>query len=83
MRSIGVREFRDQATSILAGDETIVIERHGRPIGFFVPIGASDRKRGRASLGRLEATVERILDETGVDETVLARELAPKRRTRR
>ena len=33
MRAIGVREFRDQATSILAGGETLVIERHGKPIG--------------------------------------------------
>ena len=46
MRAIGVREFRDQATSMIAGGETLVIERHGEPIGFFVPITAKDR-RGR------------------------------------
>ena len=44
MRAIGVREFRDQATSLLAAGETLVIERHGEAIGFYVPIQAKDRK---------------------------------------
>jgi antitoxin (DNA-binding transcriptional repressor) of toxin-antitoxin stability system len=53
VRAIGVREFRDQASSILAGGETLVIERHGQPIDFFVPITAKDRRAGRDALGRL------------------------------
>ncbi len=47
MRAIGVREFRDQATALLSNGETLVIERHGEPIGFFVPINAKDRVAGR------------------------------------
>lgn len=61
MRSIGVREFRDQATSILAAGETLVIERHGEPIGFFVPIVATDRQAGREALGRLGKVVEDLM----------------------
>ena len=34
MKTISVREYRDKASSILAGGEALVIERHGELIGF-------------------------------------------------
>jgi len=82
VRAIGVREFRDQASSILAGGETLVIERHGEPIGFFVPISAKDRRAGRDALGRLGALVDDIIAGSGLDEDDLVREISPKRRVR-
>ena len=82
MRSIGVREFRDQASSILAGGETLVIERHGEPIGFFVPITAKDRRAGRKALGRLGGLVDDIVARSGLDEDELVQDIAPRRRTR-
>jgi antitoxin (DNA-binding transcriptional repressor) of toxin-antitoxin stability system len=82
VRSIGVREFRDQATSILAAGETLVIERHGEPIGFFVPIVATDRQAGRAALGRLGNLVEDVMARSGVDEDDLVREIAGRQRRR-
>ncbi len=82
MRSIGVREFRDQATTILAAGETLVIERHGEPIGFFVPITAKDRRAGRAALGRLGKLVADVMTRTGLDEDDLVHEVAGKRRLR-
>jgi antitoxin (DNA-binding transcriptional repressor) of toxin-antitoxin stability system len=80
MRHVGVREFKDQATSMMSSGETLVIERHGKPIGFFVPVEAKDRKRGRAALGRLGRAVEEVLAETGLDEDQLAEELTGKQR---
>lgn len=80
MRHVGVREFKDQATSMMSSGETLVIERHGKPIGFFVPVDATDRRRGRAALGRLGQAVESVLGETGLDEEQLVRELTEKRR---
>lgn len=68
MRSVGVREFRDQATSMMGAGETLVIERHGEPIGFFVPVTAKDRKAGRKALGRLGAAVEDLISKAGVEE---------------
>lgn len=82
MRAIGVREFRDQASSILAGGETLVIERHGEPIGFFVPITAKDRRVGRKALGRLAGLVDDIVTRSGLDEDELVQEISPKHRTR-
>lgn len=82
MRAIGIREFRDQASSILAGGETLVIERHGEPIGFFVPIAAKDRRAGRDALGRLAGIVDDVIARSGLDEDEIVREVSPKRRTR-
>jgi antitoxin (DNA-binding transcriptional repressor) of toxin-antitoxin stability system len=80
VRHVGVREFKDQATSMMSAGETLVIERHGKPIGFFVPVDAKDRKRGRAALGRLGRVVEEVLAESGLDEDQVAEELTGKRR---
>jgi antitoxin (DNA-binding transcriptional repressor) of toxin-antitoxin stability system len=82
MRSVGVREFRDQATSIMAAGETLVIERHGEPIGFFVPIVAKDRRAGREALGRLGELVDDIVARTGLGEDDLVREVTRARRSR-
>jgi antitoxin (DNA-binding transcriptional repressor) of toxin-antitoxin stability system len=82
MRSIGVREFRDQATSVMAAGETLVIERHGEPIGFFVPISAKDRRAGRDALGRLGELVEDVLTRTGLAEDQLVAEVSGRRSTR-
>jgi antitoxin (DNA-binding transcriptional repressor) of toxin-antitoxin stability system len=78
-----VREFRDQATSILSAGETLVIERHGEPIGFFVPLTAKDRRKGRAALGRLGRLVEDVLARSGLDEDDLVHEVTSKSRPRR
>lgn len=80
MRHVGVREFKDQATSMMSAGETLVIERHGKPIGFFVPVDAKDRKRGRAALGRLGRAVDKVLADTGLGEEQLVEELTGKRR---
>ena len=82
MRSVGVREFRDQATSIMASGETLVIERHGEPIGFFVPLAANDRRAGRDALGRLGNLVDDVMARTGLDEDELVHEVNRGRRSR-
>jgi antitoxin (DNA-binding transcriptional repressor) of toxin-antitoxin stability system len=83
MRHIGIREFRDQATTLLSGGETLVIERHGKPIGFFVPIEAKDRVAGRDALGRLGRAVEGVLERSGIDEENLVDEVSGVGRPRR
>ncbi|MGH2586975.1 MAG: hypothetical protein ACRDJE_18840 [Dehalococcoidia bacterium] len=73
MKRVGVREFRDHATQYLAGDEVLAIERHGSPIGFYIPAGASRREGFEQALERLEQTVQRILAQTGLTEEELSR----------
>ena len=73
MKRVGVREFRDHATKYLAGDEVLAIERHGEPIGFYVPPGTGRRRDRAESMKRLERAIERVLAETGLTEEELAR----------
>lgn len=79
MRSVGVREFRDQATTLMKLGETIRIERHGKPVGFFVPVPTPkhDRREIDESLDRVGEVVERVLVQTGLDEEDLVRALVP------
>lgn len=79
MRSVGIREFRDQATTLMKLGETIRIERHGKPVGFFVPVPVPKRDRHAASesLDRVGEVVDRVLALTGFDEEDLVRALAP------
>ena len=38
MKRVGIREFRDRASQYLASNEVLTVERHGRPIGFYIPV---------------------------------------------
>lgn len=73
MKRVGVREFRNHATQYLAGDEVLTVERHGQPIGFYIPTGASRQESFAQALERLEATVQRMVKETGLGEEELSR----------
>ncbi|WP_420618969.1 type II toxin-antitoxin system Phd/YefM family antitoxin [Candidatus Poriferisocius sp.] len=79
MRSVGVREFRDQATTLMKLGETIRIERHGKPVGFFVPVPKPKHNRREIdeSLDRVGEVVERVLAQTGLNEEDLVRALVP------
>lgn len=79
MRSVGVREFRDQATTLMKLGETIRIERHGKPVGFFVPVPTPkhDRREIDESLDRVGDAVEQVLAQTGLDEEGLVHALLP------
>ncbi len=65
--------FRDHATQYLAGDEVLAVERHGEPIGFYIPTGKGRRVSFEEALGRLEQTVQQVLAETGMSEEDLSR----------
>ena len=60
---------------MMAAKETLIIERHGVPIGFFVPVAARDRRAGREALGQLGEVIEDLLEKTGLDEDGLVRDI--------
>jgi hypothetical protein len=72
MRHIGVREFRDKATTYLSGDEVLAVEKHGRPIGYYIPAPRASEEKIRQDLEQLATAVKRALDETGMTEDELA-----------
>jgi len=66
VRSIGIREFRDNATKLLAGGEGLRIERHGHLVGYFVP--AQDQG-GDSALVELAALLRDAIDNSDLSQT--------------
>jgi hypothetical protein len=75
MKRVGVREFRDHASHYLASDEVLAIERHGEPIGFYIPAAAArpaQKQRAQEALANLEHSVQGFLAASGLSEEQLA-----------
>ena len=75
MKSVGIREFRDKASQYLASREVVAVKRHGKLVGFYVPVEQSDEAEIAQALQRLSETVETAKRESGLDEDALSRAL--------
>jgi hypothetical protein len=80
MKNVGVREFRDHATSYLSGTDPVAISRHGRVIGFYIPL-ERDEDEVRRALDRLGEKVGQVLEGSGLTENALAGLVEPRRRS--
>lgn len=75
MKSVGIREFRDKASQYLASSEALAVKRHGKLVGFYIPIEQSEEIEITEALQKLNKTVETAIAESGMDEATLARTL--------
>jgi antitoxin (DNA-binding transcriptional repressor) of toxin-antitoxin stability system len=75
MKSVGIREFRDKASQYLASRETVAVKRHGKIVGFYIPVEQSEEIEIEQALQRLNQTVETAIAESGMDEATLAHAL--------
>ncbi len=66
MRRVGVREFKEHASALLSGSEPLLVERHGTPIGYYVPIQPLDPVAKKEALDRFGALMERARLATGL-----------------
>ena len=66
MKRVGIREFKDKATSLIAEEKGLVIERHGKPVGFYIPLVKKDKAAAKEAAARLERTIEDILERRGM-----------------
>lgn len=67
MKSIGVREFRDNATKLLAAGEGLRIERHGHLVGYFVP-AEHQHQGGPPALVELAKLLRDAIDESDLSQ---------------
>ncbi len=78
MKDVGVREFRDHASSYLSGEEPLVVRRHGLVLGFYLPVKRKDDARElQAALHELGDSLAELRRETGLSEEDLVEELVP------
>ena len=77
MKRVGVREFRNHAAAYLSGDDVVAVERHGRPVGFYIPTRPSTDEELAQALERLDQTVREVMARTGLSEDELSRLFDP------
>src|SRR3712207_813933 len=75
LRQVGIRAFRDHASQLLGSGEVLEIERHGKTIGFFIPIRSGSSAEARRALTELNEAVAEVLATGLIDEESLARAL--------
>jgi len=78
VKNVGVREFRNNASAYLSGPDVVAVNRHGKVVGFYIPI-ERDEDEVRRAVVKLGATVEKVLEETGMTEDELALLFTPVR----
>lgn len=80
MKDVGVREFRDHASSYLSGGEPLAVRRHGRVVGFYLPVKQkSDDEELEAALRDLGESLAEIRHAVGLSEDELVEALAPEK----
>jgi hypothetical protein len=73
VRPVGVREFRDHASRYLAGDEILAVERHGRTIGYYVPVATPPLEEARRALDQLQQILAQVVASGRITEDELER----------
>ena len=71
MKSVGVREFKDQANAYLNAAEPLIIKRRGEAIGAYIPFRKADKAAAAQAADKLAATLEAIYARTGMTEDEL------------
>lgn len=71
MRITNVREFRNKATTIFKQDEPVIVTRHGKVVGLFLPLEESDSlplEMRRELLTKFGEYISKSLEMKGVTE---------------
>lgn len=78
MRNVGIKELKDQASSIVSAGEPVIIERYGHPVGMYVPLkpgGAGGKAQSYQYAQNIERLMAEIAQENGMTPDELADEV--------
>ena len=74
VKSVGIREFREQLSALLLSDEPIAITKHGLTMGYYIPthqpVSDADKQALQAAAQRLHE----LLEAKGFDPETLIQE---------
>lgn len=79
---VGVREFRDELARYLESEIPLAITRHGRTVGYYIPVQGSREADELEGLRRAVERLETMLDERGVSVEEILREFRAQRARR-
>ena len=80
---IGIREFRENLSSVIEGDSAVAITRHGETVGYYIPARRRPTKEDIARLDAAAAKVHAQMAAAGVTEEELVAEFEEARRRNR
>ena len=86
MRIAGIRELRAQSAALLGGDEPILVTRHGKVSGVYLPLEEPDKLPDdlrRELIGVLGRHLGKLLARQGVTESKISKDFDAHRRSRR
>lgn len=75
MRTVGVRELRNQIGSIVGAEEPVIIERYGHPVGVYLPLRPASKAEAQAAARNIERLMQEIAQENGMTPIELADEV--------
>jgi PHD/YefM family antitoxin component YafN of YafNO toxin-antitoxin module len=44
MKTVSMKEFREQANRVVSDAEPVIVEKHGKPVGVYLPLKSSANK---------------------------------------
>lgn len=80
--TVGVREFRQDLTDYIDGDEPVTVTRHGRRVGVFIPT-RGNRAEAIAAYQTAMDKLHALMAEQGIDEDEVVAEFDTMRKARR
>ena len=86
MRITGIRELRDQTAALFGGSEPILVTKHGKISGVYLPLENRDQLPDdirRELVGVLGRHLDKLLVKRGVTETTIRKDFDAHRRSRR
>jgi ActR/RegA family two-component response regulator len=72
VKHVGVRELRNDLAEHLQGSKPIVIERHGKVLGLYLPVQEVDWEKVEQAFNEFQSAVEEVLRQTGMTRDELA-----------
>lgn len=80
---VGMREFREQLAQYLESDVPIAVTKHGRTVGFYIPLRNRPAAEDLAALRAAGRRLDEWMAKAGVTEDELVTEFKARRRAGR
>jgi antitoxin (DNA-binding transcriptional repressor) of toxin-antitoxin stability system len=83
LKTVGVREFREDLATYLHSDEPIAVTRHGQTVGIFIPTDPEHSEARWTAFEKAAARLDAILEKYGITEDEVIDEFERLRRESR
>lgn len=83
LKTVGVRDFREDLATHLQSDEPIAVTRHGQTLGVFIPAEPERVKAKWAAIDKAAERLDALLEQYGITEDEAVEEFERLRRESR